>query len=236
MWDWHWQHVSWDLVRLVIAAMIGGAIGFEREAHGQAAGLRTNILVCVGSCLLMMLSLEMEHIYRHLSVEQSVVRLDPARIASYAIASMGFLGAGAIITGKGTVRGLTTAAGLWLVTGMGLAIGAGYLLPAIFATLISLLILYALRRLKPVFSHDEHTLLTLISRRQDKPLDRIREILAEHGVSIQFINFKTQLAADTATYRLRLQSKDDLPWGHIVKTLSEIQGLQEISWQEGEVP
>ncbi len=62
-----------------------------------------------------------------------MVRLDPARIASYAIASMGFLGAGAIITGKGSVRGLTTAAGLWLATGLGLAIGAGYLIPALFA-------------------------------------------------------------------------------------------------------
>ena len=71
--------------------LVGAAIGFEREAHGQAAGLRTFILVSVGACLMMMLSLEMEEIHRHLAVDQSVVRLDPARIASYAIASMGFL-------------------------------------------------------------------------------------------------------------------------------------------------
>ena len=128
--------------------MVGAAIGFEREAHGQAAGLRTFILVSVGACLMMMLSLEMEEIHRHLAVDQSVVRLDPARIASYAIASMGFLGAGAIITGKGSVRGLTTAAGLWLATGLGLAIGAGYLIPALFAAGISLIILYALRLIK----------------------------------------------------------------------------------------
>ena len=142
---WDWQHISLDVFKLVIAAAVGGAIGFEREAHGQAAGLRTFILVSVGACLMMMLSLEMEEFYRHLSVDQSVVRLDPARIASYAIASMGFLGAGAIITGKGSVRGLTTAAGLWLVTGLGLAIGAGYFFPALFAALMSLVILYGLR-------------------------------------------------------------------------------------------
>src|SRR5512135_2189749 len=163
---WDWQHIYWDLTKLLIAAVIGGAIGFEREAHGQAAGLRTNILVCVGACLMMMLSLEIEHLHRHLSVDQSVVRLDPARIASYAIASMGFLGAGAIIIGKGSVRGLTTAAGLWLVTGIGLAIGAGFLIPALFATLVSLIILYVFRRLKPVFCHDEHTILTLKYGRQ----------------------------------------------------------------------
>jgi putative Mg2+ transporter-C (MgtC) family protein len=232
---WDWQHISWDLIKLVIAAVIGGAIGFEREAHGQAAGLRTYILVSVGACLMMMLSMEMEHFYRHLAVDQSVVRLDPARIASYAIASMGFLGAGAIITGKGTVRGLTTAAGLWLVTGIGLAIGADYLLPAIFATLVSLLILYGLRQLKKVFAHDEHTVMTLKFDGTTKPIDRIREILEGNEVSIQFINYKIELPSNATTYRLRLESKDDLYWGHIVKCLSDTKGLLEISWEEGEV-
>lgn len=233
---WDFQHFSWDLIRLLIAAAVGAAIGFEREAHGQAAGLRTNILVCVGACLMMMLSLQMEELHRHLSVEQSVVRLDPARIASYAIASMGFLGAGAIITGKGTVRGLTTAAGLWLVTGIGLAIGAGYLIPALFATLVSLLILYGMRRLKEIFPHDEHTILTLKFDGTTKPLDHIREILEGNEVAIQFVNYKIELPSNVTTYRMRLQSKDDLYWGHIVKCLSETKGLQEISWQEGEVP
>lgn len=233
---WELQHVSWDLAKLVIAALIGGAIGFEREAHGQAAGLRTYTLVSVGACLMMMLSMEMEHFYRHLSVDQSVVRLDPARIASYAIASMGFLGAGAIITGKGTVRGLTTAAGLWLVTGIGLAIGADYLLPAIFATLVSLVILYGLRQFKKIFSHDEHTTLTLKFDGTTRPMDHIREILEGNEVNIQFINYKIELPSNATTFSLRLESKDDLYWGHIVKCLSETKGLQEISWVEGEVP
>ena len=233
---WDWQHVSWDLTKLVMAAVIGGAIGFEREAHGQAAGLRTYILVSVGACLMMMLSMEMEHFYRHLSVDQSVVRLDPARIASYAIASMGFLGAGAIITGKGTVRGLTTAAGLWLVTGVGLAIGAGYLIPALFATLVSLVILYGLRQLKKVFPHDEHTIMTLKFDGTTRPMDRIREILEGNEINIQFVNYKIDLPSNITTYRLRLQSKDDLYWGHVVKCLSDTKGLQEINWQEGEVP
>jgi len=233
---WDWQHVSWDLAKLLIAAVLGGAIGFEREAHGQAAGLRTYILVTVGACLMMMLSLEMVELHRHLSVDQSVVRLDPARIASYAIASMGFLGAGAIITGKGTVRGLTTAAGLWLVTGIGLATGAGYLIPAIFATLVSLVILYGLRQVKRVFTRDEHTVLTLKFDGKTRPLENIREILEGNGVTIGFINYKIELPSNATTYRLRLQSKDDLYWGHIVRCLSETKGLQEITWQEAEVP
>ncbi len=235
MWEC-WQHAPFDLTKLVIAAVIGGAIGFEREAHGQAAGLRTNILVCVGSCLMMMLSLQMEEIHRHLSVDQSVVRLDPARIASYAIASMGFLGAGAIIQGKGTVRGLTTAAGLWLVTGIGLAIGAGYLIPAMFATLVSLLILYGLRRIKALFAHDLHTILILKYRDLDAPLDEVKRNLAENHIHVQFINYKLEPPANTATYRLRLLSKDNIDWKDLVGAISKTEGLLEVDWIEGEVP
>jgi putative Mg2+ transporter-C (MgtC) family protein len=230
----------WDIQmmfgKLALAAIIGAAIGFERETHGQAAGLRTNILVCVGSCLLMMLSLHMEELYRHLAVEDTVVRLDPARIASYAIASMGFLGAGAIITGKGTVRGLTTAASLWIVTGMGLAVGAGYVLAAIFSVTISLMILYGFRRIKGLFPRDEHTILTLKFDTMDKPLDQIKTLLADYGVFIQFVNYKIEFPGETISYRIRLLSKEDKPWGQIVKKISESKGLKELSWDEGEVP
>ena len=162
-------HLPMMFGKLVLAAVIGAAIGFERETHGQAAGLRTNILVCVGSCLLMMLSLHMEALHRHLAVADSVVRLDPARIASYAIASMGFLGAGAIITGRGSVRGRPTAASLWIVTGMGLAVGANYILPAIFSVAISILVLYGFRRIKGFFPRDEHTILNLKFDKMDRP-------------------------------------------------------------------
>ena len=233
---WDLNHVTWELARLVIAALVGGAIGFEREAHGQAAGLRTFILVSVGACLMMMLSLEMEEIHRHLTVDQSVVRLDPARIASYAIASMGFLGAGAIITGKGSVRGLTTAAGLWLVTGLGLAIGAGYLIPALFAAAISIIILYALRLIKKIFAHYLFTILTLKYHGVENPLDRLKQILKSHHITIQFINYRLEPPGNLMTYQFRLQSKDNIVFKHLLTSLSETEGLQEITWQEGEVP
>jgi putative Mg2+ transporter-C (MgtC) family protein len=230
----------WDLQmlfgKLALAAVIGAAIGFERETHGQAAGLRTNILVCVGSCLLMMLSLHMEALHRHLGVADSVVRLDPGRIASYAIASMGFLGAGAIITGRGSVRGLTTAASLWIVTGMGLAVGANYIFPAIFSVVISLVVLYGFRRIKGIFPRDEHTVLSLKFDKMDRTLDPIKTILSDYGVSIQFINYRVEFPGETVTYRIRLQSKEDKPWGQIVKKISESKGLKEFSWTEGEVP
>ena len=233
MLDWHQSMVI--VSKLILAAVLGSFIGFERETHGQAAGLRTNVLVCVGSCLLMMLSLHMEQLHRHLSAE-SVVRLDPGRIASYAIASMGFLGAGAIITGKGAVRGLTTAAGLWLVTAIGLAVGAGFLVPAISGAVISLVMLYGLRHLKGAVSRDEHTTLLLKYDRNEKPLKQLREVLAEHGAVIEFVNYRDEITDGFTTYNLRLKSKDDISWPQIVGLLEGTSGIREIHWHEGIVP
>lgn len=233
---WH-DSLEW-LGKLFLAAVLGGSIGFERESHGQSAGFRTNILVTVGACLMMMVSLHMEELFRYLDQSKSVVRLDPGRIASYAIASMGFLGAGAIIKGRGTVRGLTTAAGLWLVTGVGLAVGAGYYLPATYTTLISLLILYNLRFFKFLFTHDIFTILCVTCTNCDKPLKRIKEILSDYpSIEVRFINYQQNIAENTASYRLRLCSKEDLPWGQIVGRLTnEISGVVEIGWEESDVP
>ena len=233
MWEWHYLLTS--LGKLALAALIGGAVGFEREAHGQAAGLRTNILVAVGACLMMQLSLNMESLFEHLT-EESVVRLDPGRIASYAIASMGFLGAGAIITGKGSVRGLTTAAGLWLVTGIGLAIGADFLAPALFAALISLVCLYGMRILKSWMHRNTHTILTIKFQGLKEHLDSVRKILTEGGVNVSFVTFQRQVVPDTTTYRLNLESKDNILWRNIAESLSALPDLVEFQWQEGEVP
>jgi len=231
-----WQYFLTALGKLLLAAMIGGAIGFERETHGEAAGLRTNILVCMGACLMMLLSLFIQDLHNHLPAATSVVRLDPGRIASYAIASMGFLGAGAIITGKGSVRGLTTAAGLWVATGMGLAVGAGLYLPALACAFISIVSLFGLRRAKRVFGRDTYTILTLKFDHVHRPLEHVKQILQDNGVRIQFTGYHLELPGDTITYRLRLVSKENIPWGHIIREMAHAEGLHEILWQEGEVP
>lgn len=233
--DWH-DSLEW-LCKLLLAAVLGGAIGFERESHGQSAGFRTNILVSVGACLMMMLSLNMERLFHQLD-HTTVVRLDPGRIASYAIASMGFLGAGAIIKGKGSVRGLTTAAALWLVTGVGLSVGAGYYLPAAYTTGISLLILYNLRFFKFLFSHDIFTILNVTCVRSQKPLHHILKILTDYpNIEIRFINFKHNLTEGFSTYHIRLCSSENLPWNEIVKRLTnEVSGVVELGWEESDVP
>ena len=226
-----------DLAKLALATLTGAAIGFERESHGQAAGLRTNILVCIGACLMMLLSLHMEAIFRSLGVSDSVVRLDPGRIASYAIASMGFLGAGAIIKGKGSIKGLTTAAGLWLVTGVGLSIGAGYIIPAVFTTFFSLLYLYGLRRIKVLLPRTEFIVLTVVYSGSCNPIDKIKQILAEHShITVHFVNYVNNMKNGTTTYRIRISHREPVQFEDIIDELTVVECIDEIRWEESDIP
>lgn len=225
-----------DTGKVVLAALLGGLIGWEREVHGQAAGFRTNILVALGACLMMMLSLHMQEMFAHLD-ESSVVRLDPARIASYAIASMGFLGAGAIIKGRGTVRGLTTAAGLWMVTGIGLAVGAGYFIPAILTCLASMFILYAVRKaLRGAVRHDTYSILSVTCGCGLPRLKDIKAILSEHKLSVMRVNYYYEVETGESQYKLQLRSKDDLAWGRIAGDLLKMEGIIRLAWEDAEVP
>jgi len=233
------QIIFSDIGKLLLAAVVGGAIGFEREAHGQAAGFRTYLIVGIASCLMMMLSLHMEELYRNLAVDKSVVRLDPGRIASYAIASMGFLGAGAIIKGKGSVRGLTTAAGLWSVTGIGLSIGAGYTITAIVTAVIIIASLYLAYPVKALSHRRIYTVLSVKAVTTEGLLARIKEILAEYqDLSLQFINYHRDVTANTVTYRIRLYHGDESlkHWSDIVKRLSTMPDMKEVTWEESDVP
>jgi len=130
-------------LRLSVAALLGGAIGVERELRERQAGLRTHLVVCVGSALFTLVSAYGFHEF--LVNGGSLVRTDPTRIAAQIVSGIGFLGAGAIIRQGLSVRGLTTAATLWLVAAIGMASGAGYYSAALIATAGALLTLGPLR-------------------------------------------------------------------------------------------
>jgi putative Mg2+ transporter-C (MgtC) family protein len=127
------------ITRLVLSVVFSGLIGIERQIHRRTAGLRTHILVCMGSCLIMLTSLYIFDIYKN------VAQLDPTRIAAGVITGVGFLGAGAIIIQGQGVKGLTTAASLWTVAGISLAVGCGFYIAAIVTTILTLTVLFFLR-------------------------------------------------------------------------------------------
>jgi putative Mg2+ transporter-C (MgtC) family protein len=135
---------GWDaFLRLAVAAGLGAAIGIEREVREREAGIRTHLLVSLGSCLFTIVSAYGFHEF--LSSGASVVRADPTRIAAQIVTGIGFLGAGAIIREGISVRGLTTAASLWMVAAIGMAAGAGYYWPAVAGTGLTVFALWPLR-------------------------------------------------------------------------------------------
>lgn len=130
------------VIRLIVGAVLGGLVGFERERHNRRiAGFRTHILVCVGSTLIMLTSIYIFELYG------KNVPADPGRIAAGVITGIGFLGAGTIIRSSASITGLTTAASLWTISGIGLAVGCGFYTAACVTTLIALATLYLLRKL-----------------------------------------------------------------------------------------
>lgn len=137
-------------IRLLLSVFLSGLVGLERQFHRRTAGLRTHILVCLGSCLIMLTSIYVFDIFK------GVTSVDPARIAAGVITGIGFLGAGAIIRSGEAVKGLTTAASLWIVAGIGLAVGCGFYLAAIISSILALIVLLFLRHVERfVFGSEE---------------------------------------------------------------------------------
>ena len=126
------------IARLLLAAIVGGAIGFEREWRNQPAGLRTHILVCVAAATFAILTIEIMHIEMF---EKDTARFDPIRVVEAVTAGVAFLAAGMVIFTKGEVRGLTTGAGMWMAGAIGVAAGLGLWQIAVLATLIALIVL-----------------------------------------------------------------------------------------------
>lgn len=130
------------LIRLILAFVLGSIIGLERQRKGGGAGLRTHILVCVGSALIMLTSLYIYDVYQNKS------SLDPVRLAAGVVTGIGFLGAGTIIRSTEGIHGLTTAASVWVSSAIGLAVGCGYISAALITTAMSYFALSLLKRVE----------------------------------------------------------------------------------------
>lgn len=209
------------VIRLLLAAVIGGIIGFEREVHGRAAGFRTQLIVCVAAVLIMIVS---ENYYHYIKNVDATLRIDPARISAGALMGIGFLGAGVIIKSGYAVRGLTTAASIWIVSAIGLAIGGGLYFEGLLTSLITILALVALRTVEKkvkILRFKTITVSTPLS--EENTEDTITSILLSNGLGIHAVDYEKNTSRSEVIYNFTVSTKDKLS---IKQAFTELNSLE----------
>jgi len=220
-------------LRLFLAVILGGIVGYEREKQQRPAGFRTHILVCVGSTLIMLVS---AYGFAGANAGDGVL-YDPTRIAANVVTGVGFLGAGTILRHGNTITGLTTAASLWIVSGIGLAIGIGFYAGALMTTLMVLISLILLRSLEGSFARMKN-LRRLWIRGIDHPglLGDISAVFGDMHVHVTKVDisepeYMENLNGEAVTleFHLRLppQFKDD----DLLKNVALQEGILEAGWK-----
>ena len=219
-------------LRLFLAFLLGGVVGFERETHNRPAGFRTHILVCVGSALIMLVSA-----YGFSGGGALYARVvDPSRIAAQVVTGVGFLGAGTIFRHGSTVTGLTTAATLWLVSGVGLAVGIGYYAGASIATVMAIISLALLRGLDRHFDKKKRLhRLWVKGLYQPGLIGRIGAITGELGIfmvkiDLGDVSYMEEYKRDIVTieFLLRIPSKADTT--DLLRSIAALHGVIEAGW------
>lgn len=225
-------------IRLLLALVLGGIIGFEREQANHAAGFRTNILVCVGACLMMLLS-----IYGFSNfVNEWNVRVDPARLAAAVITGVGFLGAGTIMfTGK-KISGLTTAASLWVVAAIGLAIGAGFYYAAVVVLVLVITTLWLFNKIEQrIFKNKREYHIEINCKDTARVLLEIQNVLDQYRATLKKMSieeapkFSKYTGDEIATHReIRIHMdiiiKEQKREVRIVQFISELKQLEDVNW------
>ncbi len=209
------------IIRLLVGAVFGGIIGFERHTHGRAAGFRTHLLVCVASVLVMMVS----EYYHYLSLwDPAYVRADPGRIAAGAITGVGFIGAGVIVKMGFNVQGLTTAACVWIVSVIGLAIGSGLYLPGTVGFVITYVALWLLRAFEDRMPALSYKFMTIVTGWEDDEKS-ITSAIQKCGATISNMDYEKDVENKKMTFDLTVSYKDtDSPR----KMLDELSSLPSV--------
>ncbi len=167
------------LLKLSLAVLLGGGIGLERQIAGKASGLRTNILICLGSALIMDLSM-------NLGMSLGGARVgDPGRIAAQVVTGIGFIGAGTIMQSRGAITGLTSAATIWMVAAIGLTVGAGFFVEALGATAIAMIVLTGLGKVEHSLLRMQRTLECTIRVKPGVTFDWLKTALFQDGLRVE---------------------------------------------------
>jgi len=216
------------VARLVLASFLGGLIGLEREIHGREAGVRTYLLVSLGSTLIMIVSEYLIFKYQG-KFPSDIFRADPGRIAAQAITGIGFLGAGVIIRYKNSIRGLTTAACMWVVCAIGLAIGSGYYFFGSVASGIALVSLSGLKGIERKVSKDWFKEMMIVSEDVEGQIDRIQEVIDKYNIKVTNLGIKRNIQNKEITLEFRLRLRAVQPDRNILKEVFQITGVKRVN-------
>ena len=215
------------LFRLLLAAVLGGVVGLEREVHGRPAGVRTYILLCMGSALIMVVSEFLFLKFVSLGVGD-ILRADPARIAAQAITGIGFLGAGVIMHYRDSIRGLTTAAGVWVACAIGLAIGAGFYLFGSAVTALTLISLVGLKACERCLKKDWYKEMTVVSKDEAGQFARIQEVLERHEFDVVNFALRKDLERKEVQASFLLRVRTVQPSREVIKEVFNIEGVRSV--------
>ena len=219
------------LLQMGLAVVLGGAIGFERELRGRPAGLRTLILVCLGSTIIMIVSTQLASQFST-GPGEDVIRVDPGRIAAGIVTGIGFLGGGVVLKLGDIVRGVTTAATIWFVAALGIAIGEGHYGLAVVSTLLGILVLSALHSVEAFFGAALHRILKLriASDRSDAAVASVREMFMKSHAKLQDIRVAAEIpkGETNLSFYFKIPQKFQAP--DLVKKISEIDGVRTVEW------
>ncbi|MFH0809536.1 MAG: MgtC/SapB family protein [Pseudomonadota bacterium] len=223
-------------IRLALALFLGAVVGGERESHGRSAGLRTHALVSLAMCLLMVISMEVPAAYVIRAVG-SMLRIDPGRLAAGALAGMGFIGAGVVLKGRGSIRGVTTAASLWTVSAIGLSTGMGNYLLAVETCGLAVIVLYGLRTtfIARFVPRDFYTRLH-VSGPRDGLLAAVDAALHRHGADVIFVSLTHNVSSRTSTYRFALRFRVAPDWHGLTDDVASLPKVERVIWLQGLVP
>ena len=180
-------------LQVVLATLLGGAIGLERELSGKPAGLRTNILICVGATLFTVLSFKL-----------SLGRGDPARVAAQILPGVGFIGAGTILHARGSITGLTSAATIWVVAAIGMALGSGAYTDAIGTTVLVMLILLGLGNIEKVIARKStYTHLVIHAKPEMSAVEDLESLLRRSGLEVARVESRRENVDLVVEFELR---------------------------------
>jgi len=221
--------ISWEeiLIKLALASLFGAFIGLERERKNLTAGLRTHMMVCVGSCLIMIVSaFGFSDI-----LGTDNVNLDPSRIAAQVVSGIGFIGAGTILFLKqGTVHGLTTASGLWTVAAIGLATGGGLYFAAGATTVIALIILWGLQQLEHIYSSRfKLKSLNIAFGNHEKAVEILNFMIENDELKMQ--TFSLEKIKDDYVLKVKFDEKVSDNIEKIISSLAQHKEVKSLYWE-----